>query len=76
MYFRVSYTISPAILHILPHHFTMVSPLDRQLNSVSFFGCLKLAFFRGLSHISNNVLTHSDQKCVRKYVFFRLFPVL
>jgi hypothetical protein len=32
MYFHASYTLSPAILHILPHNFTMVSPLDRQLN--------------------------------------------
>ncbi len=36
MYFRASYTLSPAILHILPQHFTMVSPLDRQLNKTSF----------------------------------------
>ncbi len=33
MYFRVGCTLSPAILHILPQHFTMVSPLDRQLNT-------------------------------------------
>jgi hypothetical protein len=32
MYFHASYTLSPAILHILPQHFTMVSPLERQLN--------------------------------------------
>ncbi len=32
MYFRASYTLSPTILHILPHHFTMVPPLERQLN--------------------------------------------
>jgi hypothetical protein len=36
MYFRVSCTLSPAILHILPQHFTMVSPLDRQLNNVAW----------------------------------------
>jgi hypothetical protein len=34
MYFHASYTLSPAILHVLPQHFTMVSPLDRQLNRV------------------------------------------
>jgi hypothetical protein len=32
MYFRVSCTLSPTVLYILPHHFTMVSPLERQLN--------------------------------------------
>jgi hypothetical protein len=32
-YFRVSYTLSPTFaLHILPQHFAMVSPLERQLN--------------------------------------------
>jgi hypothetical protein len=36
MYFHASYTLSPAILHILPQHFTMVSPLDRQLNTTIF----------------------------------------
>jgi hypothetical protein len=35
MYSHASYTLSPAILHILPQHFTMVSPLDRQLNKSS-----------------------------------------
>jgi uncharacterized membrane protein YhdT len=34
MYFRVSCTLSPTVLYILPHHFTMVSPLERQLNNV------------------------------------------
>jgi hypothetical protein len=32
MYSHASYTLSPAILHFLPQHFTMVSPLDPQLN--------------------------------------------
>jgi hypothetical protein len=36
MYFLVSYTLSPTILHILPQHFTIVSPLDRQLNTICF----------------------------------------
>ncbi len=34
MYFRVSCTLSPTVLYILPHNFTMVSPLSRQLNTM------------------------------------------
>jgi hypothetical protein len=33
MYFRVGCKLSPTVLYILPHNFTMVSPLSRQLNT-------------------------------------------
>ncbi len=36
MYFRVGCTLSPTVLYILPHNFTMVSPLSRQLNTKNY----------------------------------------
>ncbi len=45
MYFHASYRLSPAFLHILPQHFTLVSPLERQLNNKTSSKTLKNAVF-------------------------------
>ncbi len=48
MYFHASYTLSPAILHILSQLFAKVSPLDRQLNTGSLYAeqiCIAIYYF-------------------------------
>jgi hypothetical protein len=65
----LSYTLSPTILNILPQHFAMVSPLERQLNTVVFnnFGSkLKILsfgnIFGNITTIFNDFLHYSSRK--------------
>jgi hypothetical protein len=57
MYFHASYTLSPAILHILPQHFTMVSLV-----------IVLLALFCSVQWTQGQV-TSDFRKCVNRKTF-------